>query len=383
MIRMFHGASSFDQNIGNWNVASVRNMKDMFDNAQAFDQNIGNWNVASVTNMQGMFYGASSFNQDVSDWSVSVSATTTNMFQGATAFNDDREITATIATTQSVFTDAEIDLEISVMAGACGSSETSECNLLTTTNGRAVKGLYCDVKISPTTNSACASSDFSENLLPCSSWPNFIDESKATVYQKTLTTTDLDGNLVTGVYTLEYTCGWKFETGVTFPGISTSNSDFTFTVAADCSEWAQSDDKRRLHADTFLLSAPAFIEMSLETCGNPVNFDAIKEALFREYDEDMSGSLSYDELFNALTHTTRHFAPSTIKSSYSEILLSHVMSSNTLPLKCQDEDDFTNIKFTNIHYPNSDSDTQIVCEDGSTSCLHAYRMRRREGDTHR
>jgi surface protein len=108
----------------------------MFYDAEDFNADISGWDVSEVTDMTSMFAYAKDFNQDVSDWSVSVSATTTNMFQGATAFNDDREITATIATTQSVFTDAEIDLEISVKAGACGSSESSECNLLTTTNGR-------------------------------------------------------------------------------------------------------------------------------------------------------------------------------------------------------------------------------------------------------
>ena len=241
MESMFHTAKAFNQNIGNWNVAKVKNMKSMFDNAQAFNQNIENWNVASVTDMalmfwqafvfnadisdwdvakvetmERMFYNAAAFNQDVSDWSVSVSATTTDMFQNADAFNGDREITATIATTQSVFTDAEIDLKISVRADACGSSE---CNLLTTTNERAEKGLYCDVKISPTTNSACASSGFSENLLPCSSWPNFIDESKATVYQKrsppptwmetwsqeiTRSSTRADGNLKPVLHSLAF-----------------------------------------------------------------------------------------------------------------------------------------------------------------------------------
>jgi len=366
MKKMFNGATSFNAVITGWDVSKVKNMKQMFNQAYAFNQDISKWDVSSVENMEYLFRDATAFDQDISDWSVSTSAQTTEMFDGATAFTTPRQITVAIATTQNVFNDAEIDLEISVTASICASSE---CNLETTSNERAEEGLYCDVKIS---DSACSSSDFGDSL-PCFSWPNFIDESKAAVYQKTLTTADSNGDLVTGEYTLEYTCGWKFLTGVEFPDISTSRSDFTFNVAADCSEWLHPTTSGVSHADTFLLSAPSFIEISSTSCTSSESIDAIKEALFREYDEDVSGSLSYDEFFNALdTHDVDTSHLEHYESSYSEILLSHVMSSEILPLVCQNTDDFTNIRFTKIHYPDSMSDTRTECDDGSTSCLDVY-----------
>ena len=81
---MFHGATAFDQDISGWNTATVRFMESMFRGATAFNQDIGNWNTASVRFMESMFNGATSFNQNISRWNVEAVTEMESMFSGVT-----------------------------------------------------------------------------------------------------------------------------------------------------------------------------------------------------------------------------------------------------------------------------------------------------------
>jgi len=89
MSSMFNSASSFNQNIGGWNVSSVTNMANMFAFATIFNQDIGGWNVSNVTNMSSLFQSAASFNQDIGGWNVSNVTDMSSLFQSATSFSQD------------------------------------------------------------------------------------------------------------------------------------------------------------------------------------------------------------------------------------------------------------------------------------------------------
>lgn len=89
MDSMFSNATSFNQNIGSWNTANVINMNFMFDNALAFNQSIGAWDVSKVDDMYSMFGDAAAFNQDISAWDTVNVENMDYMFSGATAFNQD------------------------------------------------------------------------------------------------------------------------------------------------------------------------------------------------------------------------------------------------------------------------------------------------------
>ena len=84
---IFREASSFNQDISSWDVSNVGDMDYMFDRASAFNQNIGSWDVSKAWSMFSMFNGASSFNQDISSWNVSNVSEMSYMFSYATAFN--------------------------------------------------------------------------------------------------------------------------------------------------------------------------------------------------------------------------------------------------------------------------------------------------------
>ena len=84
---IFREASSFNQDISSWDVSNVGDMAYMFDRASAFNQNIGSWDVSKAWSMFSMFSGASSFNQDIGSWNVNKVSSMSYMFQDASSFN--------------------------------------------------------------------------------------------------------------------------------------------------------------------------------------------------------------------------------------------------------------------------------------------------------
>jgi surface protein len=67
---MFSGASSFNQDLDNWNTSNITDMASMFYGASAFNGNIENWDVSYVSYMEYMFYNASSFDRNLGNWNL-------------------------------------------------------------------------------------------------------------------------------------------------------------------------------------------------------------------------------------------------------------------------------------------------------------------------
>lgn len=88
-INTFTRATNFNQNIEDWNVSNGTTMRGMFSYASSFNQPIGNWNVSNVDNMNYVFYNAISFNQDISNWDVGFVEEMFSMFNNASSFNQD------------------------------------------------------------------------------------------------------------------------------------------------------------------------------------------------------------------------------------------------------------------------------------------------------
>jgi len=89
MDSLFYNKTSFNQDIGAWDVSNVIDMQAMFSSAEEFNQDIGDWDVSNVIDMQAMFSLAEEFNQDIGNWDTSKVRDMSWMFDGVLKFNQD------------------------------------------------------------------------------------------------------------------------------------------------------------------------------------------------------------------------------------------------------------------------------------------------------
>ena len=88
----FLGCSSFNQDISSWDVSSATEMRLMFKNCSSFNRNLNTTWGPLLTNVgvfSNMFDGCISYNQPMNLWDVSGAYFMDYMFSGATIFNRD------------------------------------------------------------------------------------------------------------------------------------------------------------------------------------------------------------------------------------------------------------------------------------------------------
>lgn len=92
------GVTTFNEDLGDWDVSNVTDMHSMFNNQNDFNQDLNSWDVGAVTDMSFMFAGnggfggaplGGKFNGNITSWDVSSVTTMDRMFQNQPFFNQD------------------------------------------------------------------------------------------------------------------------------------------------------------------------------------------------------------------------------------------------------------------------------------------------------
>lgn len=85
---MFAYATSFNDDISDWDISDVTDVSAMFCEASLFNQDISDWDTSNVTRMTSLFYKAGVFNQNISDWDTSNVLNMSSMFSDASSFTN-------------------------------------------------------------------------------------------------------------------------------------------------------------------------------------------------------------------------------------------------------------------------------------------------------
>jgi len=85
----FVGLTNYNEDISNWNTASLSQLSAAFLGCSSFNQPIGKWNTSNLVSLLATFDGATSFNQPLSTWDTSNVVNLVRTFKNATSFNQD------------------------------------------------------------------------------------------------------------------------------------------------------------------------------------------------------------------------------------------------------------------------------------------------------
>lgn len=114
---------NFNENINNWDVSNVKSMESMFCFCQKFNQPLDTWNVSNVVNTCFMFRGCREFNQSLDNWNVSNVKYAYKMFGECEKLNQsfaswihkfacgDKQCNKSVPTTNYIFSDATLMIQ--------------------------------------------------------------------------------------------------------------------------------------------------------------------------------------------------------------------------------------------------------------------------------